>query len=76
MNNKKINKRVNKDLRETILKRGSQLSQGMVYLSDGLFISDTGEIVEEQSTAKSKRSKTLRSLYDSLKEKNGISITI
>ena len=45
MNNKKINKRVNKDLRETILKRGSQLSQGMVYLSDGLFISDTGEIV-------------------------------
>ena len=37
MNNKKINKRVNKDLRETILKRGSQLSQGMVYLSDGLF---------------------------------------
>jgi len=76
MNNKKINKRVNKDLRETILKRGSQLSQGMVYLSDGLFISDTGEIVEEQSTAKIKRSKTLRSLYDSLKEKNGISITI
>ena len=76
MNNKKINKRVNKDLRETILKRGSQLSQGMVYLSDGLFISDTGEIVEEQSTAKNKRSKTLRSLYDSLKEKNGISITI
>jgi hypothetical protein len=48
----------------------------MVYLSDGLFISDTGEIVEEQSTAKGKRSKTLRSLYDSLKEKNGISITI
>ena len=76
MNNKKINKRVNKDLRETILKRGSQLSQGMVYLSDGLFISYTGEIVEEQSTAKNKRSKTLRSLYDSLKEKNGISITI
>jgi virulence-associated protein VapD len=76
MNNKKINKRVHKDLRETILKRGSQLSQGMVYLSDGLFISDTGEIVEEQSTAKGKRSKTLRSLYDSLKEKNGISITI
>ena len=76
MNNKKINKRVHKDLRETILKRGSHLSQGMVYLSDGLFISDNGEIVEEQSTAKNKRSKTLRSLYDSLKEKNGISITI
>ncbi len=76
MNNKKINKRVNKDLRDTILKRGSQLSQGMVYLSDGLFISETGEIVEEQSNVKGKRSKTLRSLYDSLKEKNGISITI
>jgi len=76
MNNRKINKRVNKDLRDTILKRGSLHSQGMVYLSDGLFISDTGEIVEEQSTAKGKRSKTLRSLYDSLKEKNGISITI
>ena len=76
MNNRKINKSVNKDLRDTILKRGSLHSQGMVYLSDGLFISDTGEIVEEQSTAKDKRSKTLRSLYDSLKEKNGISITI
>jgi phosphate-selective porin len=76
MNNRKINRRVNKDLRDTILKRGSQLSQGMVYLSDGLFISDNGDIIEEKSTAKNKRSKTLRSLYDSLKEKNGISITI
>ena len=76
MNSKKINKRVNKDLRDTILKRGSLHSQGMVYLSDGLFISDTGDIVEDKSTAKNKKSKTLRSLYDSLKEKNGITITI
>ena len=76
MNNRKINRRVNKDLRDTILKRGSLHSQGMVYLSDGLFISENGDIVEEKSTAKNKRTKTLRSLYDSLKEKNGISITI
>ena len=67
MDKNKIDNKVNKGLRNALLKKGNKLTENEMYLSDGVSITESGELVSTNRNTSNKERERLRKYFKSVK---------
>ena len=67
MDKNKIDNKVNKGLRNALLKKGNKLTENEMYLSDGVSITESGELISIDRNTSNKERERLRKYFKSVK---------
>ena len=67
MDKNKIDNKVNKGLRNVLLKKGNKLTENEMYLSDGVSITESGELISIDRNTSNKERERLRKYFKSVK---------
>jgi len=67
MDKNKIDNKVNKGLRNVLLKKGNKLTENEMYLSEGVSITESGELISIDRNTSNKERERLRKYFKSVK---------